>query len=91
LLATAVFVLVLGFAPSADAEMRCNPDGDELVCDNAERPVIDPYYPRPRLSPWRNRPSEIDGPREPWMLDGTQIDSPDGRVCWPHGDHFHCR
>jgi hypothetical protein len=85
-----MLVLIFGFATPVGAETRCNRGGDVRVCDEAERPVISPdHAPRSRLSPWR-APWDIDGPREPWMLDGMRIDSPDGRVCWPHGDHFHC-
>jgi hypothetical protein len=90
-LAAATLVLVSAFATPVGAETRGSWCGDALVCNESEHPVINPdHAARLRLPPWRG-PSEIDTPREEWRLDGTRSESPDGRVCWPHGDHFHCR
>ena len=86
-------LLVFGLiTTSVDAETRCNRGDAGLACDDAEPLLIDPdSISRSRLSPWRSWPSDIDGPRDVWMLDGARIYNSDGRVCWPHGDHFHCR
>jgi hypothetical protein len=89
LAALAMLVLVFGLTTSVGAETRCNRGDDGLPCDEAERLPINPDSAS-RLSPWRSWPSDIDGPRDDWMLDGARIYSSDGRVCWPHGDHFHC-
>jgi hypothetical protein len=50
-----------------------------------------PSDPMP-LAPWRDWPrvpgnAVYDG----WTTDGIPFSGSDGRMCWPHGDHFHCR
>jgi hypothetical protein len=46
---------------------------------------------RPHVQPWRAWPG-ISGERS---RDGSMTDGlppgVDGGLCWPHGDHFHCR
>jgi hypothetical protein len=84
----ATLALVFGLTASVGAETRCNQGDDGLVCDEAGRLPTNPdSAPRPRPSPWRSWPSDID---KAWMHDGGRIYSSDGRACWQHGDHFHC-
>jgi hypothetical protein len=84
-LVAASLVMVFGLTASVGAETRCYPDDDGLVCDEPLNPDS-----RSRQSPWRSRPADGHGPRFDWTLDGARVYSSDGRVCWPHGDHFHC-
>jgi hypothetical protein len=46
----------------------------------------------PQVGRWRAWPDMLGNrPRGDRMMDGTPLPGPDGRVCWPHGDHVHCR
>jgi hypothetical protein len=92
-LALVTLALICGLAMAAGAQTRCTRDGDQVACDDGERrPIaVDPAT-RPRMGLWRDWPGSAgDGGRDSWMLDGAHPYSPDGRVCWPHGDHVHCQ
>jgi hypothetical protein len=104
---SATVVLMLGAAISfasaqssvVPAEVQPSGDVGERQVSNPERtPVLDgdssPASPSGdmRDAPWRNWP-RIPGSRVPddWSMDGAPSYGPDGRMCWPHGDHVHCR
>jgi zinc/manganese transport system permease protein len=47
---------------------------------------------RPRARSGGPRPGpDAEWPRDGWTMEGSPFVGPDGRTCWPHGDHFHCR
>jgi hypothetical protein len=93
-----------GFASAAQPQSACIVEAG-LVCENDERrapsldspTVIDPGVSvgtptHRREQPWRVGPGAFgDGARAGWMMDGAAFTGPDGRTCWPHGDHVHCR
>lgn len=58
--------------------------------DSEAAPVRPPAVPLEGI--WRNWPrTPGNGAHDGWTIDGAPIHSPDGRMCWPHGDHVHCR
>jgi hypothetical protein len=67
-------------------------DGQGFGIADDDRGPGSPPAPRDRPGPpWRAAPRRdplfdppTDGP-------GAVFTTPDGRVCWPHGDHVHCR
>jgi hypothetical protein len=45
-----------------------------------------------RVQPWRAWPGiSGESARDGSMTDGLPPSGLDGGMCWPHGDHFHCR
>ena len=80
-----------GVQPSDDAAER-----RELAPDST--PAVDgdlsPTSPSRdmRVAPWRGWPrSPGNGMHDGWTMEGAPFLGPDGRTCWPHGDHVHCR
>jgi hypothetical protein len=80
--------------------------GDQPVTDSGDRRLItcDPILGigpdvtstsacgQPRVQPWRAWPGiPGESARDGWMTDGLPPSGLDGGLCWPHGDHFHCR
>jgi hypothetical protein len=78
----------------ASAELICVPRAGRLVCsDGGEHALVDarpradgPDVPVRPFGPWRP-----DATTTPGALGGGRVPGPDGLLCWPHGDHFHCR
>jgi hypothetical protein len=93
ILLLAALVLVGGLTSAASAQAPCRWDGDSLVCNEAERNSADPGFDtRSRPTPWRGWPGNLgDSARDGWAMDESKFYTPDGKVCWRHGDHFHCR
>jgi len=107
LVTSATVVLILGAPiSSASSQSSGTPAEVRPSGDVVERQVINPE-PTPVLdgdsspasssgdmgaAPWRNWP-RIPGARvdDGWSMDGAPSYGPDGRMCWPHGDHVHCR
>jgi hypothetical protein len=106
LLTLATVALVLGALISAASSQSSGPPagvqrsgdvGELRVVTPEPAPVVDDVSPASpsghrRVAPWR------DWPRVPGnavhdgrMMDGAPFNGPDGRMCWPHGDHVHCR
>jgi hypothetical protein len=93
LVTVAVLALLWGLSSAARSQTRCTPEGDPSACADAERGDID-RAPDPRLpfEPRRRWPGRFgDSTRDGWMGDGPRFSTPDGRLCWEHGDHVHCR
>jgi hypothetical protein len=90
----------LALAAGPAAPSPCVAREGRLHCaDGQSFPIVDderdPWSARaPRgLSgpPWRAAPRH-DPRRDPLTdVPGAVLVTPDGRVCWPHGDHVHCR
>jgi hypothetical protein len=61
-------------------------DTEAPADDSSESQTVEPG------APWRRWPrppgSAADDIR---TMDGPLFTRPDGRLCWPHGDHVHCR
>jgi hypothetical protein len=78
---------------AAGTESGCVGDGDR-ECPKEERDKVDPGPDGRSLldkSPGRLGTSPRDGGRDAKPSEDSLIHIPDGRICWPHGDHFHCR
>jgi len=79
-----------GVQPSGDV-------GEPQVFTPEPAPVVDDVSPASpssptRVAPWRDWPRVPgSGVHEGWTIDGASFQGPDGRMCWPHGDHVHCR
>jgi hypothetical protein len=80
-------------SPSAAAERRATAPEPSPVVESDGAPLDRPMPPRIGPSaPWREWMRGPGGRSdEGRMLDGTPFPGPDGRLCWPHGDHVHCR
>jgi Zinc-uptake complex component A periplasmic len=50
-----------------------------------------PWWPRRPTDSLGEPPSPWQSPDEPFRATGGPLPGPDGLVCWPHGDHVHCR
>ena len=81
------------------APVEPSPKGVERRAINEEpaQTVDGTIFPRStpdstRVAPWRRWPrlpgNEADDGR---TGDGGLFYGPDGRLCWPHGDHVHCQ
>lgn len=92
-------VLVCGLG-AASAQAGCARDGDWLVCDDGRRYAIrlDADVGSRRWQAWPG--GRTEGGWGPFPSDGAPsfvtdggvpLQGPDGLVCWPHGDHVHCR
>jgi hypothetical protein len=105
-LATVAVLLFGGFRASASPQPACSGEGNWPGCDGGEGRAISPDVAppespevvapdgsaRPRVLPWRVWPDpRPEWPRDGWTMEGRPFIGPDGRTCWPHGDHFHCR
>lgn len=101
---TTVALLLGGFVSPAWPQSGCMQGGAGVACNGGEPPaaapgsaaVTDPEAIAPgaagRPPAWRVWPGAPGGgPRGGWPMEGTPFPGPDGRMCWPHGDHFHCR
>jgi hypothetical protein len=89
-------LLALGLAAAASpvaAQTGCTRDGDWLVCDDGRRYAIRQDLDDPRGGRWRGWPPDRGDTAREWPTGerGPLVDSRDGLVCWPHGDHVHCR
>ena len=95
----AALALGLSVLTAAATEPVCAHAGDRNLCtDGREFPIVDAEPDAPRPGPGRARGGkprsfEVFSPRgRPAAdIDGQIVIGPDGRVCRPHGDHFHCR
>lgn len=84
-------VMLLGGAAAAEnAEPACTTAEPGLPCTGAESRLDGPErkirVPSDSRYGWPRA-----GPGERWINDDAEPYSVDGRICWPHGDHFHCR
>jgi hypothetical protein len=101
----AVVLVMARVNSSASAQSVCLQDGDPLSCYGTESRAISPdsspkthsdppgsdTVPRSPARVWRGWPGSVEGTRDGWMMNGAPFQAPDGRTCWPHGDHVHCR
>lgn len=101
----AVVLVMAGVNSSASAQSVCSRDCDSFSCDAAEGRATTPNsgamtnseapgsdaFPRSPGRPWRGWPGSGDGTRDSSMMNGVPFQGSDGRTCWPHGDHVHCR
>ena len=89
----AAIALVCGSTTAPSAQAECTREGDRLICPDGEREVVGPESDaRPPFGSWRGWP----GPRRSdegrdGLTDEPRVHGSDGRICWPHGDHVHCR
>jgi hypothetical protein len=105
-LAAVAMLLLGGYSTSASPQTTCSGEGNWPGCDGGEGRAISPGAAppqrpegdtpdgseRPRVQPWRAWPGLTpEWPRDGWAMEGRPFIGPDGRTCWPHGDHFHCR
>jgi hypothetical protein len=76
--------------PPSDAADRPVTQEPPSMPDGDASPPGRSRDPRDRL--WRQWP-RTPGSRgyDGWTPDGAPFHDADGRLCWPHGDHFHCR
>jgi hypothetical protein len=101
-----VAMLLGGLSAPASPQSACGGENNWPACEGGEGRAIGPgsapprnpeavspdASARPRLRPWGAWPDPAAAwPREGWAVEGTTFIGPDGRTCWPHGDHFHCR
>ena len=101
-----VAVLLGGFIAPASPQSTCIEDSQGPACEGGEGRAINPdssppmnpeavtpdASARPGVRPWWPRPGPVaEWPRDGWTMEGSPFIGPDGRTCWPHGDHFHCR
>jgi hypothetical protein len=106
LILVTVAVLLGGFIAPASPQSACGGENNWPACEGGEDRAISagsspPRNPeartpdaseRPRIRPWGAWPSAAaEWPRDGWAMEGSPFIGPDGRTCWPHGDHFHCR
>lgn len=102
---TTVLLIVGGLISPASSQLRNPQVGVEPSGDVGEpqaiipepTPVVDDVSPASpsgptRVGPWGDWPRlPGSGVHDGWMMDGAPFQGPDGRMCWPHGDHVHCR
>jgi hypothetical protein len=107
LLTVALFALLLGapispansqssgapreFPPSGEHGERRMITTEPTPPGDGDRSSAPSSNPR-RAAPWRGWPGGSGfGVNDDWTMDGAPSYGPDGRMCWPHGDHVHCR
>jgi len=94
ILAVITLMVVGALASPARAQMDCARDGERVPCDVADPNSIEVDRPSPpRSGPWRGWLDVLGGrARRGDVPDAAgPIFAPDGRLCWPHGDHVHCQ
>jgi hypothetical protein len=107
MLAAVAVLLLGGFSTAANPQPECSGESNWPDCKGGEEgrvigpgaappPSPEAATPdgsaRPRIPPWRAWPGlSPEWPGDGWAGEGRPFIGPDGRTCWPHGDHFHCR
>jgi hypothetical protein len=93
LVTLAALTLTCGAAAAEDAESGSTTSGRDVSAERSVSPVFEPqrriwWFDGRRRSPG---PDTENRGRDSLIDDATQPSEADGRSCWPHGDHFHCR